>query len=117
MEQKGKTKYYEGLVGSQGVAAKEEAKEIARLQSLLSQSELKVTVIAHKARFQLAEEINKNLTRIEQSLLKDHNIVKIYPRRPTPDPLAYSSGPSSGGSVPSPQKKDPSDHVGSSKGK
>ncbi|XP_026458597.1 myosin-3-like [Papaver somniferum] len=107
----------EGLAKPRDEAAKEASKEVTRLTSALSQSELKTTVITYKARCHLAEEINKTLSKIEQGLKKDYGIVKDYPRRPMPDPLAYSSGPSSGGSVPSPQQKDPADNAGSSMGK
>ncbi|XP_026410569.1 intracellular protein transport protein uso1-like [Papaver somniferum] len=41
--------YFEGLAGSRDTAAKEAAKEVARLTSLLLQSELKATVITHKS--------------------------------------------------------------------
>ncbi|XP_026428424.1 uncharacterized protein LOC113324322 [Papaver somniferum] len=115
--QEGQAKYFEGLAGSRDAAAKESAKKVARLTSLLSQFELKATVITHKARCQLAEEINKTLTKIEQNLLKEHDIVKKYPRRPMPEPLTYSSGPFSGGSVPLSQPKNPADRVESSKRK
>ncbi|XP_026430924.1 myosin heavy chain, embryonic smooth muscle isoform-like [Papaver somniferum] len=117
MQQEIQTTYYKGFAGSQDEAAKEAGKEVTRLSSLLSQAELKKTIIAYKDRFQLTKEINKTLTRIEHDLQAEHSIVKNYPRRPIPEPLTYSSGPSSGGSVPSSQKKNPTDHVESSKGK
>ncbi|XP_026453939.1 nucleoprotein TPR-like [Papaver somniferum] len=117
VHQQGQAKYYEGLAGSRDEAAKEAAKEVTRLKSSLSQSEFKATVIVHKARCQLAEEVNKTLTKTKMSLLKDHGIVKKYPRRPMPEPLTYTSDPSSGVSVPSSQKKNPAGHAESSQGK
>ncbi|XP_026459115.1 uncharacterized protein LOC113359746 [Papaver somniferum] len=117
VQQESQTSYYKGLAGSRDEAATDAAKEVARLTALLSQSELRDTVIGHKARCQLAEEVNKVLTRVEQGLLRDHNIVKNYPRRSMPEPMTFSSGPSSGGSVPSSQKKNPTDHAESSRGK
>ncbi|XP_026410812.1 golgin subfamily A member 6-like protein 22 [Papaver somniferum] len=117
VHQQDQTKYYEGLARSRDDAAKEAAKEVSRLKSSFSQYELKAGVIAYKAHCQLSEEVNNTLTKIEQSLLKDHGIVKKYPRRPMPEPVTYTSDRSSGGSVPSSQKKNPADHVESSKGK
>ncbi|XP_026399782.1 early endosome antigen 1-like [Papaver somniferum] len=56
VNQQGRTKYYEGLAGSRDVVAKESTKEVERMSSLLNQSELKINVITHEARRQLAEE-------------------------------------------------------------
>lgn len=116
MQQQGQTNNYEGLAKSRDEAAKEAAKEVTRLTSALSQSELKTSVITYKSHCQLAEEFNKTLSKIEQGIKKYYGIVKEYPRRPMPEPLAYFSGPSSGGSVPSPQQK-AADNAGSSIGK
>lgn len=117
MYQQGHTKYYDALAGSRDEEAKEAAQEVGRLKYSLSQSELKIDVIAHKARCQLAEEVNNTLTKIEQSLLKEHSIVKKYIRRHVPEPFTYTSDPSSGGSVSSYQKKNVAGPVEPSQGK
>ncbi|XP_026383508.1 pleckstrin homology domain-containing family D member 1-like [Papaver somniferum] len=117
IQQESQTTYYKGLSGSRDAAAMEAAKEVNRLSSLLSQAELKNTVIGYKARFQLTEEINKTLARIEHDLQTEHGIVKNCPRNRMPEPLTHSSGPSSGGSIPSSQKKNPAGHVETSKEK
>lgn len=101
-------------------ASREEAvgaasKEVNRLSSLLSQAQQRKTVIMHKARCQLAEKTNKMLEKIELGLKTEHGLVKSYPRRPVPASLPGSSGPSSGGSVPSTLRNNPVDGAASSK--
>lgn len=115
VQQEGQTNHFKGLSASREEAAEIASKEAERLSVLLSQAHQRTAVITYKARCQLAEETNKVLDKIELGLKVEHGLFKNYPRRPLPVPLPSSSGPSSGGSVPSSRRDNPVDGSVSSK--
>lgn len=108
-QQEEQTNHFKNLAATREEAVGAASGEVNRLSSLLSQAQQRTTVIKHKARCQLAEETNKMLERIELGLRNEHGLVKNYPRRPVPSALPSSSGPSSGGSVPSSLRNIPAD--------